>query len=103
MIIYEKLVRDKIPQIIEASNKNCDLEVVSDEEAFRYLDAKLDEEVHEFHEAKNLEELADIMEILFSLANKLGYSEDDLLNKRIEKKNQRGGFEKNIVLKKVYD
>ncbi|MGL4337835.1 MAG: hypothetical protein ACRCST_13160 [Turicibacter sp.] len=102
MINYNKLVRDFIPQIIEASGKQCELEIVSDEIAFEYLVAKLDEEVTEFKEDKNLEELADVMEVLFGLAKKLGYSEQDLLNMRQEKKESRGGFEHNIVLKKTY-
>ena len=47
-------------------------------------------------------EIADVMEVLFSIASKYGYSEKDLLDKRNEKKTSRGGFEKNIVLKKTY-
>lgn len=64
-----------------------------------YIVKKLDEEVTEFKTDKNLEELADVMEVLFGLAHKLGYTEQDLLNKRQEKKEARGGFEKNIILK----
>ena len=53
-------------------------------------------------EGKNLDEIADVMEVLFAIANKYGYSEKDLLDKRNDKKTSRGGFEKNIVLKKTY-
>ena len=60
------------------------------------------EEVNEYLEDKNLEELADVMEVLFGLAHNLGYSEEDLLNKRKEKFQERGGFKEGIVLKKVY-
>ncbi len=98
---YDKLVRDLIPQIIEASGKTCDLEIVSDEVAFQYLVTKLDEEVSEFKQDLNLEELADVLEVLVGLTQKLGYTEQDLFNKRDEKKAARGGFEKNIVLKAV--
>ena len=59
-------------------------------------------EVNEYLEDKNLEELADIMEVLFGLAHNLGYSEDDLLKKREEKLKERGGFKEGGVLKKVY-
>ena len=55
-----------------------------------------------FLEDKNLEELADVMEVLFGLAHNLGYTEEDLLNKRKEKLEERGGFKEGIVLKKVY-
>ena len=99
MIKYDKLVRDLIPQIIEASGKQSELEVVDNEVAFEYLVKKLDEEVSEFKQDQNLEELADIMEVLFGLAHKMGYTEEDLIKKRQEKKEARGGFEKNIVLK----
>ncbi|WFD12185.1 nucleoside triphosphate pyrophosphohydrolase [Tepidibacter hydrothermalis] len=102
MKTYDKIVRDKIPQIIDNAGKKFDIHIVSDDEAISYLDTKLDEEVKEFHEDNNLEELADVMEILFSLAKKMGYSEDDLLNKRLEKKESNGGFDKNIILTKVY-
>ena len=102
MISYDKLVRDKIPQIIEASGKSCDVEIVSNEVALEYLYKKLNEEVNELLSDKNLDEVADVMEVLFAIANKYGYSEQELLDKRNEKKNSRGGFEKNIVLKKTY-
>ena len=59
------------------------------------------EEVNEYLQDKNLEELADVMEVLFGLAHNLGYSEEDLLNKRNEKLNARGGFKEGIVLKAV--
>ena len=50
----------------------------------------------------DLSELADVMEVLFGLAHNLGYSEEDLLNKRREKLEERGGFKEGVVLKKVY-
>ncbi len=99
MKTYDKLVRDLIPEIIETSGKTATIEVVNNEVAFDYLLKKLDEEVSEFKTDQNLEELADVMEVLFGLAHKLGYSEQDLLTKRQEKKQARGGFEKNIILK----
>ena len=102
MKVYDKLVRDRIPEIIEASGKKCDIEVVSDEIALGYLYNKLNEEVSELLEDKNLDEIADCLEVLFAIGKKYGYSEKDLVDRRNEKKNSRGGFEKNIVLKKTY-
>ena len=99
MIKYDKLVRDLIPEIISASGKTAEIEIVDNKVAFEYLIKKLDEEVTEFKTGKNLEELADVLEVLFGLAHNMGYSEQDLLNKRQEKKEARGGFEKNIILK----
>lgn len=103
MKTYNKLVRDKIPQIIKKSHKNFDAHCAMKEEILPLLESKLNEEVAEYIEAKNLEELADIMEVLFSLAGALGYSEEDLISKRNEKKDDRGGFEKGIVLERVYE
>ena len=54
------------------------------------------EEVNEYLEDKNLEELADVMEVLFGLAHNLGYSEEDLLNKRKEKLEERGGLKREL-------
>lgn len=102
MKVYDKLVRDRIPEIIEASGKKCEVEVVSDEVALKYLYMKLEEETRELLDDKNLEEIADVMEVLFAIAGKYGYSEEDVFSKRNEKKNQRGGFNNNLVLKNVY-
>lgn len=102
MKTYNKLVRDKIPEIIEADGKKCDVEIASKEEHYELLKKKLIEETDEFLEDENLEELADVMEVLFSLAESLGYEEEDLLNKKEEKKEERGGFRVGFVLKKVY-
>lgn len=99
---YNKLVRDLIPDVIKASGKECEIEVAQVQERAELLEAKLMEEVNEYLEDKNLEELADIMEVLFGLAHNLGYTEEDLLNKREEKLKERGGFKEGIVLKKVY-
>lgn len=66
------------------------------------LALKIDlEEVNEYLEDKNLEELADVMEVLFGLANELGYSEEELLKKRRDKLVECGRFKEGIVLKKV--
>ena len=63
IIRYDKLVRDRIPEIIRASGKSCTTEVLSDEAYLRMIDAKLDEELAEYHQEQNLEELADLLEV----------------------------------------
>lgn len=104
MKIYNKLVRDRIPKIIIDSDKEFDFHIATDEEAKNLLHAKLKEEVAEFHnDPESVEELADIMEVVFALAKNLGYSEEELLNERLEKRLNRGGFDDNIVLEKVYE
>ncbi|MBU6135467.1 nucleoside triphosphate pyrophosphohydrolase [Clostridium tertium] len=101
MKIYNKLVRDRIPEIITADDKTCEIEIVSGIKKQELLEKKLLEEVNEYLEDKNLEEIADVMEVLFGLANELGYSEENLINKRNEKLEKRGGFKEGIVLKVV--
>ena len=100
---YDKLVRDLIPEIISNTGKKCDFEVVHNNEWTYRLEEKLKEEVNEYIEDKNIEELADIMEVLFGLAENLGYTEEELINTRNEKLKERGGFKNGVVLKRVYE
>lgn len=100
---YNKLVRDKIPEIIEASGKQCVCETLSDEQYIEMLDAKLNEELAEYHESKSIEELADLLEVMQAVVKARGYSMDDLERTRTEKATKRGGFEKKILLKEVGD
>ena len=102
MKVYDKLIRDRIPEIIEASGSKCEVEVVSDEVALEYLYKKLGEEVDELLSDKNLDEIADIMEVLFAIGKKFGYSENDVLGRRNEKRDSRCGFDDYLILKKTY-
>ncbi len=101
--IYNNLVRDRIPDIIESSGKTCTTEVLDDEEYIRFLDAKLDEELTEYHKDQNIEELADLLEVIRAAAIARGYSPDELERVRSEKAAERGGFEKRILLKEVFE
>ena len=100
-IIYNKLVRDKIPEIIEESGKTCKTEILSNEEYLQMLDKKLDEEIAEYHQEQNIEELADLLEVLYATAKARGYSIEELDHVRVEKQKARGGFDKKILLKSV--
>lgn len=100
-IIYNKLVRDKIPQIIEDSGKRCETEVLSGERYLEMLDKKLNEELAEYQQEKSLEELADLLEVLYAVAVARGYSLKELEQVRAEKKDKRGGFAEKIFLIKV--
>ena len=98
---YNKLVRDRIPEIIETSGNTCVTEILSDEGYLRMLDAKLDEELAEYHADQNIEELADLMEVIRACAVARGYTVEELERVRAEKVTKRGGFEKKILLKEV--
>lgn len=103
MSIYNKLVRDRIPEIIESSGKTPHTRILNNDEYLTELDRKLDEEYAEFHKGKNIEELADIMEVVYALAKAIGSSPDELERVRKEKADKRGGFKKKIFLEKVLD
>ena len=98
---YNKLVRDRIPEIIETSGNTCVTEILSDEDYLKMLDAKLDEELAEYHADQNIEELADLMEVIRACAVARGYSVEELEQLRAEKAAERGAFEKRFLLKEV--
>lgn len=98
---YDKLVRDKIPEIIAADGKKAVTRILNDEEFKFYLEKKLDEEVAEFHESKSLEELADILEVVFALNRAYGYSLEAVYAKKLNKFIERGGFTQKILLEEI--
>lgn len=93
-----KLVRDKIPEIMADSGIKATFRVLGRAEYMEYLEKKLDEEVAEFHESKDIEELADIMDVLYAIAVAKGEGADKLNVLRLRKHGIRGGFEKRILL-----
>lgn len=98
---YHKLVRDNIPAIIEATGAVCETEILSDTDYLRLLDAKLDEELAEYHQDQNIEELADLLEVIYACASARGYTAAELETVRAEKAAKRGGFAGKILLKTV--
>ena len=100
-IVYNKLVRDRIPEIIATSGKTCTTAILSPEEYLCMLDAKLDEELAEYHRYQNIEELADLLEVIYAAAKARGCSAAELEQIRAKKAAERGGFEKRILLKEV--
>ena len=100
-ITYNKLVRDLIPEIVEADGKSCTTRTLSDEEYIQYVDAKLDEELAEYHKDGSIEELADLLEVIRAAAVARGSSIDEVEAIRARKDEKRGGFEKRIFLIEV--
>jgi predicted house-cleaning noncanonical NTP pyrophosphatase (MazG superfamily) len=97
-MIYNKLVRDKIPAIIESQGQIPHTRILTPEEYTAALARKLDEEVGEFHAEQNLEELADILEVVYALAENLGHSKEELQAVYQRKHDARGGFRDRIYL-----
>ena len=100
---YHKLVRDRIPEIIEKQGKTCVTEVLSQDAYIRMVDEKLNEEVAEYQESKSLEELADLLEVMEAAVIARGYTWEELLQVRDEKRQKRGGFQERILLKEVIE
>ena len=102
-IIYHKLVRDKIPEIIEKDGKTGKYSVLSQQDYLTMLDQKLNEELAEYQESKSMEELADLLEVISAVAAARGSSMEEVEAIRQKKKEKRGGFEKRILLEEVLE
>lgn len=94
-----KLVRDKIPQIIESKGEKAVTYIADDEEYWSRLKDKLVEEVNEFIEDdNNIEEIADILEVIYAILDYKKISKDEVEKIRVDKFNKRGGFKDKIIL-----
>lgn len=101
MRIYNKLVRDNIPEIIKSNGETAHISVLDDNEYFNQLKIKLTEEVNEFLESEELMELADIIEVVEYLAKANNSTLDKVLRMKNKKALSNGGFEKKIFLEFV--
>ena len=102
-IYHNKLVRDKIPEIISYAGKQAVTRVLRDEEYLAELDRKLTEECVEYQADKSIEEMADVLEVLYAIAEARGYSVEELERVRAAKAEKRGGFADRIFLEKVVE
>jgi len=98
MAAKPKLVRDRIPEIIRKSGKTPVTHVASDDEYWQKLKEKLQEEVSEFFEDSNKEELADIREVLKAICEFKGFDDKEMEALRKKKATERGGFKDRIIL-----
>lgn len=107
MLIYNKLVRDHIPRIIEEKGKKLNYRILATEDYKKAIKQKLTEEINEYKEAKThgeaVEELADILELIHAAAKIHGTTTEQLEEVRRLKAEKRGGFEKRIFLIEVED
>ena len=107
MPVYNKLVRDRIPQIIESSGKTCTTRVLAPSEHLGEIKTKMQEEALEFLQASDeknaIEELADILELVHAALHMYGVSYEELEAVRQYKKDKRGGFIEGVYLMEVED
>lgn len=94
---YNKLVRDKIPEILDSKGIKYEKRVVDKDEYISELIKKLKEEVDEFLQDGSIEELSDVLEVIKALENTDKYS--NLEEVRVNKKEEKGGFERGYICK----
>ena len=103
--VYNKLVRDNIPEIIKCNNDGeAVIRILSDEEYKKALEDKLYEEYQEVLESSGedrVEELADMLEIMISLAKLEKSNLEKIIEIAKKKKAKRSGFDKKLYLEKV--
>ena len=98
---YDKLVRDKIPEIIRQKGKTPVIHTANDQEYWQKLKEKLAEEVDEFLKSSTEEELADILEVLNTIIDFKKIDKEKLESLRKMKVKQRGGFKYKIILEET--
>ena len=98
---YNKLVRDKIIDIIISNGETPKSRVLSDEEYLEELHRKLFEEANEFIEEDSPEEMADLLEVVYSIAKLKNIDLNEVERIRKEQRQKRGGFENKIYLETV--
>ena len=101
MPTYNKLVRDKILEIIEANGQQSTHKILEDDEFAEVLTKKLFVEDQEYKKDRNTDELADIIEVVYALAKLHGCTPEQLEQIRLDKAQKRGGFDKKIFLEEV--
>ena len=98
---FNKLVRDKIPEIIKADGKECETRVLDDKEYLLSLNKKLDEELREYYETESIDELADMAEVIFAIVEQYGMNIQEFERLRLSKREKRGGFDQKLFLMNI--
>ncbi len=99
--VYNKLVRDRIPDIIQAAGRTCTTEILGDEEYRHALQEKLVEEAHEAAHADRVDlitELADLQEVIEAVLRLEGIAREDVAAEQRRRREERGGFERRLCL-----
>lgn len=98
MKVFNKLVRDKIPQIIESNNEKCQTRILDNDEYLQELNTKLREELNEYLESGDIEELADMEEVMRAILDAKGCTYEEFDTIRDQKVIKRGAFKDRIFL-----
>ena len=100
---YDKLIRDKVPELIKSRGDSCEVHIAGDDEYSDKLKAKIMEGVGEFLDNPCVDELADVLEVVYAIADFKFGGRDELEKVRMMKVAERGGFGKKIVLDESED
>lgn len=101
--IINKLVRDNIPSICEENGQHPETMILDEKTYALALREKIKEEVSEYLISNEIEELADIIEVIEALADDQGSSLDEVMKIKKAKQNKNGGFKKKVFLISVED
>jgi predicted house-cleaning noncanonical NTP pyrophosphatase (MazG superfamily) len=99
---YDKLVRDRIPELIEADGKHCDVRVLDDEEFDQRLSQKVHEEWEEYQRSGEITELVDLVEVIEAIVGRRGIAWADFESLRLKKRSERGSFARRLLLDTVF-
>ena len=97
---YNKLIRDKIPEILDRKGIKYKIHISGRKEYYKKLKEKLLEEINEFSKSESIEEFADILEVLDAIRIYIRFDKRELEVIRRNKAKERGGFKKRIILEK---
>lgn len=97
-MIYNKLVRDKIPEHIRQRGGEPVVHIADDAEYWQKLKEKLSEEVLEFQKDENTEELADILEVIDAIVEYKKFTKGEIQKVKEKKAEERGKFDLKIIL-----
>ena len=102
--IYNKLVRDGVPEEIAQSGDSCVHCVLEDEDEYRFaLDEKLDEEIVDYQISKDISELSEVLEVIHAIVEARGMTFEELDEMRLKKREKRGGFNKRFLVKEIHE
>lgn len=98
---YNKLVRDKIPEIISRQGDRPVTHILDTKLYKQELKSKLQEEIAEFSDSDRVEELVDVLEVAYALAKEKGVSQYQFEEMRQQKRSNRGGFDQRVFLEEI--